>query len=96
LSNESHPYFNRFFYLGHESSKAYTPGKTIHFTDTSEQVSVHLTTSKLKRLDFNVGHLGHFRPFISHIIMRYDYIPIKAIGIDFNYLYCLYKPILNL
>ena len=85
--------FHRFFYISGEATN-WLCGKSIWHTDRTSEYSVHygVVAENLNTLDFNDGHNGHFRvnyPF------KADKIRITELSLDFNYLNCFYKPIIE-
>jgi hypothetical protein len=83
-------------------------GKTIHYTQSTFDFSIHLVenvlnvTGEKPFVDYgsrlftwvghDLGHLSHFRSFYN---FNYKTIPISSIYLDFNYFNCFFVPIIK-
>jgi hypothetical protein len=85
--------FNRFFYIAGDVT-SHACGKTIHNTNLTWQLTTHYVVgSGHYAVNFNEGSDSHFR-------LEYTFQPQKTINardlvLDFNYIYCYYRPILK-
>jgi hypothetical protein len=94
--------FHRFFYIGGILS-SFACGKSIHNTDVSFDMNVHHPVSdinypeqaEISHINYNFGHLGHFRYVNEFHKSNYKEISITELILDLNYLNCYYKPMVE-
>jgi hypothetical protein len=85
--------YHRYFYISGAATD-WLCGKSIWHTDKTSEYSVHygVVADYLHTLDFDNGHNGHFR---RNYPFKAEQIKITDISLDFNYLNCFYKPIIE-
>jgi len=88
--------FNRFYYFTGFRSDSYFVNKTIHYTNQSDLVGVHVPTNIETKDSIIVsnkyGHLSHFREFYRRPFKNSS---IREIYFDFNYFNNYFKQILE-
>jgi hypothetical protein len=88
--------FNRFYYFTGFSANSYFVNKTIHYTNQSDLVGVHVPTNIEPKDSIIVsnkyGHLSHFREFYRRPFKNSS---IREIFFDFNYFNNYFKQILE-
>jgi len=85
--------YHRYFYISGASTN-WLCGKSIWHTEKTSEYSVHygVVADYLHTLDFDNGHNGHFR---RNYPFKAEEIKITELSLDFNYLNCFYKPIIE-
>ena len=94
--------FHRFFYISGALS-SFACGKSIHSTDVSFYFTVHYPESDINYpkqsifnfVEYNYGHLAHFRHVNEFHKSKTTEISISDLVLDLNYLNCYYKPIVE-
>ena len=85
--------FRRYFYISGTATD-WLCGKSIWHTDKTSEYSVHygVVAEELYYMNFDQGHNGHFR---RNYPFKPNNISISELSLDFNYLNCFYKPIIQ-
>ena len=85
--------FHRYFYISGNSTD-WKCGKSIWHTDHTSEYSVHygIVAERWHHISLDSGHNGHFRRWYP---FKPENISINELSLDFNYLSCFYKPIIQ-
>jgi hypothetical protein len=93
IINKTCDRYDRVFALSSFSNSNPWSGKTIHNTQTTFTLTLHLPYKRdFIRVPYRHGYLSHFRGYY-HLLKDKKPIPINELFIDLNYFVCYFKPI---